>query len=135
MTISLARVYDESGTWDGPTFLVERLWPRGIRRETLAGAQWLPDVGPSHELRKWFGHDPEKWDEFRRRYVAELDARPEAWQVLADAATAGDVLLLYSSRDSRHNNAVALREYLLAHRGGQTGQDDAVSGQPSSLAT
>ena len=114
MTISLARVYDLDEVGGRTSFLVERLWPRGVRRDALAGAEWLPDVGPSTELRKWFGHDPKKWDEFRRRYVAELDAHPEAWRVLADAAAAGDVVLLFSSRDTQHNNAVALRDYLLA---------------------
>jgi uncharacterized protein YeaO (DUF488 family) len=114
--ISLGRVYDEAETWDGPSFLVERLWPRGVPKTALAGTEWLPDVGPSHELRKWFAHDPEKWDEFRRRYFAELDDDPEVWQPLADAAAAGDITLLYSSRDTEHNNAVALREYLIAQR-------------------
>jgi uncharacterized protein YeaO (DUF488 family) len=114
--ITLARVYDPAGSTRGRSFLVERLWPRGVRREALAGSEWLPDVGPSHELRKWFGHDPAKWDEFRRRYFAELDDRPEAWRVLADAAAADDITLLYSSRDAEHNNAVALREYLTARR-------------------
>ena len=117
MTITLARVYDLGDVGTGRRFLVERLWPRGVRREALAGAEWLPEVGPSTELRKWFGHDPGKWDEFRRRYAAELDHRPEAWRPLADAA-AGDVVLLFSSRDTQHNNAVALREYLLAQRAG-----------------
>ena len=117
MTISLARVYDGLPVGGGPSFLVERLWPRGVRRDALAGSEWLRDLGPSDELRKWFGHDPDKWDEFRRRYAAELDDHPEIWQVLADAAAAGDVTLLYSSRDTEHNNAVALREYLIARLG------------------
>jgi uncharacterized protein YeaO (DUF488 family) len=116
VTISLARVYEEAETWDGPSFLVERLWPRGVRKTALAGTEWLPAVGPSHELRKWFAHDPEKWDEFRRRYFAELDDDPEVWRPLADAAAAGDITLLYSSRDTEHNNAVALKEYLIAQR-------------------
>ena len=116
MTISLVRVYDLPEVGDRPSFLVERLWPRGVPRDALAGAEWLPEVGPSTELRKWFGHDPDRWDEFRRRYFAELDGRPEAWRVLADAAASGDVVLLYSSRDTEHNNAVALREYLSAQR-------------------
>ena len=118
MTVSLVRVYELTDVGDRPSFLVERLWPRGVRRDALAGAQWLPEAGPSTELRKWFNHDPDRWDEFRRRYVAELDAHPEAWRVLADAAAAGDVVLLYSSRDTEHNNAVALREYLGAPAGG-----------------
>jgi uncharacterized protein YeaO (DUF488 family) len=111
--ISLARVYDEAHVGDQPRFLVERLWPRGVRRDALRLSDWLPDVGPSRELRKWFGHEPEKWDDFRRRYFAELDRHPEAWQALRDAAAVGDITLLYSSRDEEHNNAVALREYLM----------------------
>jgi len=114
VTISLARVYDSLDALDRPSYLVERLWPRGVRRDALAGSEWLPEVGPSHELRKWFGHDPDKWDEFRRRYFAELDRHPDAWRVLADAAAGGDIVLLYSSRDTEHNNAVALAEYLTA---------------------
>lgn len=115
--IALARVYDTDDAGDPPRFLVERLWPRGVRRADLRMSDWLRDVGPSHELRKWFGHDPEKWDEFRRRYVAELDEHPEAWAPLRAAATEGDVTLLYSSHDAEHNNAVALRDYLMARLG------------------
>ncbi len=113
--IRLARVHDPDDAGDAPRVLVERLWPRGVRRADLRMSDWLKDVGPSHELRKWFGHDPGRWDEFRRRYAAELDAHPEAWAGLYDAAAEGDVMLLYSSRDAEHNNAVALREYLSAH--------------------
>jgi uncharacterized protein YeaO (DUF488 family) len=112
--ISLVRVYDVEEPGHRPSFLVERLWPRGIRRAALSGGRWLPEVGPSHELRKWFDHDPAKWDEFRRRYVEELDAHPEVWQPLAEAAATSDITLLYSSRDTTHNNAVALRDYLIA---------------------
>jgi uncharacterized protein YeaO (DUF488 family) len=113
--IHLARVYDPDDAGDGPRFLVERLWPRGVRRADLEFSGWLKDAGPSNELRRWFAHEPTKWDEFRRRYFAELDAHPEAWRSLRDAAAAGDVTLLYSSRDTEHNNAVALREYLRTH--------------------
>ena len=110
--IQLVRVHDHDEPGNRPRFLVERLWPRGVRRVDLQLTDWLKDVGPSHELRRWFGHDPEKWDGFRRSYFAELDRHPEAWRPLRDAATAGGVSLLYSSRDTEHNNAVALREYL-----------------------
>ncbi len=113
--ITLARVYDEEATTGtGRRFLVERLWPRGVRRADLRSCEWLKDVAPSDELRRWFGHEPAKWDEFRRRYVAELDERPEAWTALRDAAASEDVTLLFSARDREHNNAVALREYLTA---------------------
>ena len=112
--ITLARVYDDAKAAEGPRFLVERLWPRGVRRADLRLTDWLRDVAPSSELRRWFGHEPEKWDEFRRRYFAELDERPDAWTPLRDATAAGDITLLYSSRDAEHNNAVALRDYVTA---------------------
>jgi uncharacterized protein YeaO (DUF488 family) len=111
--IRLSRVYDREPRPMGKVYLVERLWPRGVRREDVDLDGWLKDVAPSTELRRWFGHDPTKWDEFRRRYVAELDAHPQTWQPLIRQAH--DVTLLYSSRDREHNNAVALRDYLLAH--------------------
>lgn len=110
--IHLARVYDHDVVQGSSAFLVERLWPRGVRRADVEMAGWLKDVAPSTELRTWFGHSPERWKEFRRRYKVELDARPEAWQPLLDAARTDDVTLLYSSRDRAHNNAVVLREYL-----------------------
>ena len=96
--------------------LVDRLWPRGLRRDEAKIDLWLKDVAPSVELRRWFGHDPERWEEFRRRYAAELDAAPEAWRKLLDAARTGPVVLLFSASDEEHNSAVALRDYLAAHR-------------------
>lgn len=112
--LTLKRVYDPVSRADGTRFLVERLWPRGVPKQTLQIAAWFKEVGPSTELRKWFGHDPEKWAEFRTRYFQELDSRPESWQPILAAARRGPVTLLYSSHDAQHNNAVALREYLLA---------------------
>jgi uncharacterized protein YeaO (DUF488 family) len=113
--IRLARVHDHLRDGDDrPAFLVDRLWPRGIRRDALGGAEWLPDVAPSTGLRTWFGHRPDRWAEFQRRYAAELDAHPEHWRRLRDAAAAGDITLLYSARDTEHNNAAALRTFLLA---------------------
>lgn len=110
--IRLRRVYEKPSPDDGVRFLVERLWPRGIRKEDLPMDAWAKEAGPSTELRKWFAHDPAKWDEFRRRYAAELDTRPEAWEPVLEAAAAGTVTLLYSSHDAEHNNAVALQHYL-----------------------
>lgn len=110
--IRVKRVYDPPEADDGMRFLVERLWPRGLSRESLRLDGWLRDVAPSHELRRWFGHDPARWEEFRRRYFAELDAKPEAWHPILEAARRGNVTLLYSARDTKHNNAVALRDYL-----------------------
>lgn len=110
--IRLHRVYDGDPPTGGPGFLVERLWPRGLRREELPLAGWCKDVAPSTELRRWFGHDPDKWEEFRHRYAVELDARADALGPLLRAARDGEVTLLYSSKDREHNNAVALRDYL-----------------------
>lgn len=110
--VNVKRAYDPAGRDDGRRFLVERLWPRGIRKESLRMDAWLKDVAPSTELRQWFSHDPVKWPEFQRRYRAELDANPDAWQPILDAASDGEVTLIYSSHDAEHNNAVALRDYL-----------------------
>ncbi len=112
--ISLHRAYDRGMPKSGKRFLVERLWPRGIKKTDLPVDTWPKEVAPSTGLRQWFSHDPAKWEEFRRRYFRELDANPGAWEPLLDAAREGDVTLVYSSRDTEHNNAVALREYLLA---------------------
>ena len=110
--ITLKRAYDPVSRTDGTRFLVERLWPRGVSKAKLRVAAWLKEAGPSTELRKWFSHDPDKWDEFRRRYFRELDSRPEAWQPIVSAGRGGTVTLVYSSHDTQHNNAVALEEYL-----------------------
>jgi len=112
ITLQLKRVYDERNEQDGARFLVERLWPRGITKSALADAQWLKDVAPSEELRKWFHHDPARWNEFRRRYFAELKHRKDRLSPILEAARKSTVTLLYSSHDSEHNNAVALKEFL-----------------------
>ena len=112
--ITLKRAYDPASPADGARFLVERLWPRGISKSRLRLDGWLKDAGPTTELRKWFGHDPNKWDRFRERYFRELDSRPESWQPIVAAARRGMVTLVYSSHDEEHNNAVALKEYLQA---------------------
>ncbi len=112
--IQVKRVYEPPAAKDGARFLVERLWPRGMKKEALAMAGWLKEVAPSDELRRWFGHDPAKWDDFRSRYYAELDGKTEAWQPLYDAIQHGkNVTLLYSAHDTEYNNAVALQMYLL----------------------
>jgi len=89
--INLSRVYDHEPCVDGKAFLVERLWPRGVRKDAIELDGWLRDVAPSRELRKWFSHDPARWEEFRRRYFAELDAHPQSWQPLVQAAASGTV--------------------------------------------
>ncbi|HKO16596.1 MAG TPA: DUF488 domain-containing protein [Gemmatimonadaceae bacterium] len=110
--ISLKRAYEPASRGDGRRFLVERLWPRGVRKTALPLTGWLKDVAPSAALRQWFGHDAAKWDEFRRRYFAELAGNPDALEPLRQAARAGTITLVYGSRDTEHNAAVALREYL-----------------------
>ncbi|MCL5406100.1 MAG: DUF488 domain-containing protein [Deltaproteobacteria bacterium] len=110
--IKTKRVYDPCEPADGIRFLVERLWPRGIKKEALRMDAWLKEAAPSGALRRWFGHDPEKWDEFRKRYFAELDSKGEVLTPIIEAAAKGDVTLLYSARDTANNNAVALRKYL-----------------------
>ncbi len=116
--IRLKRVYEKEKPQDGARYLVERLWPRGIRKADLRLDDWLKETGPSTALRQWFGHDPAKWDEFRRRYFEELDAEPERWEPIVRAARRRTVTLLYSSHDTDHNNAVALKEYLDRKLGG-----------------
>lgn len=111
--IRLQRVYDELEP-DGPRFLVQRLWPRGIKKESLKLDRWVKEVAPSDALRRWFSHDPDRWQEFRRRYFEELDDNPDVWEPLLEAAAQGNITLLFSARDTEHNNAVALKEFLEA---------------------
>ncbi len=110
--IQVKRVYEPASPRDGKRFLVERLWPRGMKKENLRMDGWLKDVAPSDALRRWFAHDPAKWAEFQRRYRAELRAHSDALEPLADAARRGSVTLLYSAHDVEHNNAIVLKDYL-----------------------
>src|SRR5689334_3055769 len=110
--IRLKRVYEPASPDDGVRILVERLWPRGVKKDALKLHAWLRDVAPSDGLRRWFGHEPKKWNRFRDRYFAELDADPHIWEPLVKAAHRGRVTLIYSSRDREHNTAVALVDYL-----------------------
>jgi uncharacterized protein YeaO (DUF488 family) len=112
--IRVKRVYEAPEPGDGTRLLVERLWPRGVRKDTLELDAWLKDVAPSNELRRWFGHDPARWEEFRRRYAGELDKRPDTWREILNRP--GSVTLLFSARDTLHNNAVALKLYLEAQK-------------------
>ncbi len=112
MEIRLKRAYDAPETSDGPRFLVDRLWPRGAKKDALKLDGWLKELSPSDELRHWFGHDPAKWQEFQSRYERELDEKPETWQPLLEAARRAKITLVYSARDTQHNNAVALKAYL-----------------------
>jgi uncharacterized protein YeaO (DUF488 family) len=110
--IKTKRVYEDTKAGEGTRFLVERLWPRGMKKEELKMKAWLKDVAPSPELRKWFAHDPDKWPEFQKRYRAELKANSDAWKPILDAARRGDVTLLYSARDTEHNSALLLKSFL-----------------------
>lgn len=112
--IQLKRVYEKADTHDGARFLVERLWPRGLRKSEVKMDLWQKEAGPSDQLRKWFSHDPRKWTGFQHKYFAELEKRPGSWQPILEAAKRGPVTLLYSSHDTEHNNAVALKRFLEA---------------------
>lgn len=113
----MKRVYDPPGPGDGFRVLVDRLWPRGMKKEELQADLWLKEVAPSTELRQWFHHQPENWEEFSQRYLAELDRQPEAVERLLQAVQEGPITLLYSAKNQQQNQAVVLRDYLLA-RGG-----------------
>jgi uncharacterized protein YeaO (DUF488 family) len=110
--IKIKRDYDPHAKEDGTRFLVERLWPRGMKKEAVSMAAWCKQVAPSNELRLWFSHDPAKWKEFQNRYRAELAANRAACQPLFDAAERGNITLLYSAHDTEHNSALVLRSYL-----------------------
>jgi uncharacterized protein YeaO (DUF488 family) len=110
--LRLKRAYEQPTPADGFRVLVERLWPRGLRKAALALDLWLKEVAPSPELRRWFGHDPARWEEFCRRYWAELAGHPEAVGLLQEKLRQGEVTLVYGSRDEEHNAAVALKRFL-----------------------
>lgn len=111
--IKLKRAYDAPDKADGRRILVDRLWPRGVRKADAAVDDWLKDIAPSTALRKWFNHDPERWEEFRSRYSRELDEHPEQLGALRALAREGPITLVYSAHDQVHNDAVVLRERLL----------------------
>lgn len=112
----LKRAYEKQAPEDGARYLVDRMWPRGVTKADLKVEAWLKDVAPSSALRRWFQHDPAKWDEFRRRYFQELDENPDSWAPLVEAVRHGVVTLVYSAHDTEHNNAIALAEYLRKHQ-------------------
>ena len=113
--LHIKRVYEAPASTDGLRILVDRLWPRGLTKEKAALDHWLKEIAPSDALRHWFGHDPEKWVEFQQRYYAELRAKPDAVKELHDMIGTKTATLLYAAHDSAHNNAVALRDFLVAH--------------------
>ena len=110
--LKVKRIYDRASPDDGKRILVDRLWPRGLKKEDAKINEWLKDIAPSDELRKWFAHDPKKWKEFKERYKKELKDKGEILARLKKEVKHGDVTLLYSTRDEEHNNAVALMETL-----------------------
>ncbi|MES1196940.1 MAG: DUF488 domain-containing protein [Steroidobacter sp.] len=114
-SIRIKRVYDPPDRADGMRILVDRLWPRGLRKEKAALSLWFKDVAPSPGLRKWFGHDPARWQEFSRRYRAELAANKVAIDQMRDFLKQGSVTLLYAAHDTEHNHAIVLAEYLRTH--------------------
>ena len=114
--IHLKRVYEQPSKKDGSRVLVERLWPRGLSKERAAVDLWLKHVAPSPELRKWFGHDPAKWEQFQKRYWKELEEKEEAVQLLKRKGRQGTVTLVYAARDEEHNGALALKHFLEGHK-------------------
>ncbi len=112
MAIHLKRAYDRPTRSDGFRVLVDRVWPRGVTKEQLKTDMWLKNIAPSTQLRKWFGHDPEKWKEFRKRYFKELDSHPEEIRLLREKMQSGEVTLVFGAKEERFNNAEAIKEYL-----------------------
>jgi len=116
MKVRLKRVYAPAEPGDGFRVLVDRLWPRGLAKESARIDLWLKDIAPSTELRKWFGHDSKRWRSFRTKYFREIGSRPDALAVLLDHVREGPVTLVYAAREERYNDAVALNEYLSSRR-------------------
>ncbi len=106
------RVYEPPSPEDGKRILIDRLWPRGIKKESAAIDDWIKDLAPNSDLRKWFNHEPEKWSEFRKRFFRELDTRDRQVEAIMKLARKGTVTLVYGSREERYNNATALKEYI-----------------------
>jgi len=110
MNVKVKRVYERPAKDDGSRILVDRLWPRGLSKEKADVDLWLKDIAPSTELRKWFGHDPEKWKSFRGRYETELKSKDELVEMLKAKAGKGTITLLYAARDEKHNEALVLKK-------------------------
>lgn len=111
--IKLKRAYEPATPMDGTRILVDRLWPRGVTKEAAAIDEWIKEIAPSTALRKWFGHDPARWQEFRRLYALEVRKRPQELRNLRARARQGPITLVYSAHDEAHNDAVVLRDILL----------------------
>ena len=115
--VKLKRAYEEPSRADGIRVLVERLWPRGLTKERASVDLWLKDVAPSNELRKWFGHDPKRWEPFRERYLAELRGKKGLIDLLKQKMKEGPVTLIYAAKDEAHNGALVLKGFLEGRRG------------------
>jgi len=114
VSIRLKRVYDKPPKSDGRRVLVDRIWPRGLNKDEARIDEWLKEIAPSAGLRKWFAHDPARWKEFKGRYAAELNKNREQVEQLARSTRKRSVTLLFGAKDTEHNNAVALKEYLMS---------------------
>ena len=112
MNIQLKRIYEAGSKEDGYRILVDRLWPRGFTKEKAALDLWLKEIAPSNELRKWFGHDPDKWKDFQKKYRQELKQNKEAVDILKDYIQKGKVTLLYAAKDEEHNEAQVIKDFI-----------------------
>jgi uncharacterized protein YeaO (DUF488 family) len=119
MSIQIRRAYDPPGRGDGYRVLVDRVWPRGVSKDDLDLDEWRKEIAPSTRLRKWFGHDPQRWREFQKRYFVELEGKQDSVRELMKRARQGRVTLVYGARDPEHNQAVALSAYLRARAAGR----------------
>ena len=114
--VKLKRAYEPPAVDDGARILIDRLWPRGVKKANAAIDEWMREIAPSTELRKWFGHDPKRWSEFQHRYESEIRQHPEQFERLRALARRGRITLVFSARDQAHNDAVVLKDLLLGHR-------------------
>lgn len=112
--LKIKRIYDQPSSADGKRILIDRLWPRGLKKEDARIDEWVKEIAPSNELRKWFNHDPNKWGEFKKRFFQELQGSQDIVSDIVSAARKGTVTLLFGSKEERFNNAVALKEYIEA---------------------
>ncbi len=110
--VNVKRIYDPASSQDGKRIYIDRLWPRGLKKSDALFDEWLKEISPSNELRKWFGHDPAKWEEFKKRYKKELGDKKEMLDKLKKEAKHQKITLLYSAKETEHNNAVAMKEFL-----------------------
>lgn len=110
--LKIKRVYDDESQQDGKRYLVDGVWPRGVKKEDLDYDEWYKELAPSTDLRKWFNHDPDKWDEFKKRYSRELDGHKDLLKEIKKESDGHNVTLIYGAKDEEHNQAVAIREYI-----------------------